>query len=252
MTVIAAAPTERAAPHVDGAHSFLVTRRDRSTGRYERLGVLTQVPEGWGFRYFRDVAESDGTFPLPGIPVTDSVIHSEHLFPLFAQRVVSPRRPDRSRILARLGLDDSATAFEILAHNGGRRSGDTIELIQLPRTHESGAESMQFLVHGMRHRSSVEQSAVDSLAVGDELVLVPEPDNPVDPEALLVSTTRGTPLGWVPAPLVPLLGSASGVSASVAHANSSQSPPHQRLLVDLRGDLARPELFNSPSWRLVD
>lgn len=90
MTVIAPAPSMRVEPHVDGAHSFLVTRRERSSGRYERLGVLTEVSDGWDFRYFRDVFRNDRTIALPGIPLTDSVIHSEHLFPLFAQRVVSP------------------------------------------------------------------------------------------------------------------------------------------------------------------
>ena len=252
MTVITAAPSLRADLHVDGASSFLVTRRDRTTGRYARLGVLTQVSDGWDFRYFRDVVEDEHAVVLPGIPVADSVIHSDYLFPLFAQRVVSPRRPDRSRILAELGLDDSATAFEILAHNGGRRLGDTIELTQLPRALEGGGESMQFLVHGMRHRTCAEQSAVDTLSSGDELRLVPEPTNVVDPEALLVATTDGTALGWVPAPLLPLVGAGTELKASVAHVNGSQSPPHQRLLVEIRGDLARPEIFNSPSWRLVD
>lgn len=252
MTIIAPAPPVRVAPHVDGAHSFLVTRRDRETGRYERLGVLTQVQNGWDFRYFREVAERGLLRALPGIPVTGSVVHSEHLFPLFAQRVISPRRPDRSRVLGMLGLDDSATAFEILAHNGGRRFGDTIELIQLPRTSEGGRERMQFLVHGMRHRSAAEQAAVDALAVGDRLLLVAEPDNPVDPEALLVSTVNGSALGWVPAPLLPLLDLGPDVQASVAHVNGSDSPPHQRLLVELRGDLARPGVFASPAWRLVD
>lgn len=252
MTIIASAPPVQVEPHVDGAHSFLVTRRDRLTGRYERLGVLTQVPGGWDFRYFWDVTDRDEVRALPGIPVTGSVVHSEHLFPLFAQRVISPRRPDRSRVLAMLGLDDSATAFEILAHNGGRRFGDTIELTQLPRTSEGGEECMQFLVHGMRHRSAAEQVAVDALSVGDGLLLVPEPDNPVDPEALLVTTADGSALGWVPAPLLPLLDLGSDVRASVAHANGSDTPPHQRLLVELRGDLVRPGVLTSPAWRLVD
>src|SRR5699024_10037765 len=65
--------------------------------------------------------------------------------------------------------------------------------------------------------------------------LVAEPDNPVDPEALLVTTVGGTALGWVPAPLLPLLDLGTDVRASVAHVNGSDSPPHQRLLVELRG-----------------
>lgn len=252
MTIIASAPCARIESHVDSARSFLVTRRDRADGRYERLGVLTQVRDGWDFRYFWDVADGGHVLPLPGIPLTGSVVHSEHLFPLFAQRVLAPRRADRSRILEMLGLDDSATVFEILAHNGGRRFGDTIELIQLPHADGEGGERMQFLVHGMRHRSADEQSAVDTLSSGDALRLVPESGNPVDPEALLVTTVEGTTLGWVPAPLLPLLATGVEVRASVVHVNGSEAPPHQRLLVELQGDLIRPGVFTSSSWRLVD
>ena len=175
MTIIASAPPTRVEPHVDSAHSFLVTRRDRGTGRYERLGVLTQVQDGWDFRYFREVAERARARALPGIPVTGSV----------------------------------------------------------------------------RHRSAAEQTAVDALADEDGLLLVAEPDNPVDPEALLVTTVGGTALGWVPAPLLPLLDLGTDVRASVAHVNGSDSPPHQRLLVELRGDLLRPGVLASPAWRLV-
>src|SRR5699024_12628435 len=73
MTIIASAPPTRVEPHVDSAHSFLVTRRDRGTGRYERLGVLTQVQDGRDFRYFREVAERARARALPGIPVPGSV-----------------------------------------------------------------------------------------------------------------------------------------------------------------------------------
>src|SRR5699024_5054404 len=163
MTIIASAPPTRVEPHVDSAHSFLVTRRDRGTGRYERLGVLTQVQDGWDFRYFREVAERARARALPGIPVTGSV----------------------------------------------------------------------------RHRSAAEQTAVDALADEDGLLLVAEPDNPVDPEALLVTTVGGTALGWVPAPLLPLLDhGTAGRGGPLLAASPANAPAAAARLVPAVGGTA--------------
>src|SRR5699024_12127420 len=73
-----------------------------------------------------------GRVVLPSFPTRRSsdlahrVATSEYLFPVFAERVLSPRRPDRRRVLDTLGLEPEAGAFEIMARNGGRRRGDTI------------------------------------------------------------------------------------------------------------------------------
>ncbi|MEE1650586.1 HIRAN domain-containing protein [Brachybacterium sp. J144] len=236
---------------LDGARSFLVTRQDPVSRAYRRMGVLTQLPDGWAFRYFADVAADTGVQRLPGFPDASRVAVSSSLFPLFSQRVLSPRRPDRAEILENLGLDESASAFEFLAANGGRRQGDTIELIQLPVPHPGGGETLQFLVHGMRYRTVEEQRVVDKLRVGDPLRIEREPDNAVDATARLVATETGTVLGWVPAPLTWLIERAGEIAASVAHVNNSSTPPHLRLLVELRGSLVEAAHFSDPRWDLV-
>lgn len=252
MATVTRSAEHRSGGELDGTRSFLVTRQDPVSRRYERVGVLTELDDGWSFRYFSQVAQDGSVRSLPGFPRLDRAAHSASLFPLFAQRVISGRRPDRSRVLSTLGLDESATAFEILAANGGRRQGDTIELIQLPVPHPGGGETLQFLVHGMRHRSADEQRAVDWLRVGDALRIVPEPQNRVDGDAYLVTTVLGDVLGWVPAPLTPLVSRATDVRARVAHANRSTENPHLRLLVELRGALFDAARFTDPRWDLVD
>lgn len=251
MTTIALQYVDARDLAVDSSRSFLVTRQDPASRRYEKLGVLTSVQDGWEFRYFTDVATDPEVPRLPGMQAADAPFRSHHLFPLFAQRVLSSRRPDRSRILASLGLDENATDFDMLARNGGRRQGDSIELIQLPVTQGDGTERLQFLAHGIRHRTPNEQRAIDEIVQGDLLQIVAEPENPVDPAALLIMTEHDTPLGWVPAPLVPLLSRASGLAATVAHANSSRSNPHVRLLVDVAGSLIDAGHFSDPEWELV-
>ena len=52
----------------------------------------------------------------------------------------------------------------------------------------------------MRYQEDA-SDAIDQLRPGDELALEPEPDNPIDPNAVLV-TADGTRLGWVPNPLL--------------------------------------------------
>lgn len=235
------------------AHSFLVTRQDRRTRAYERLGVLTETADqGWEFRYFVDVAHNDDAAPLPGFDAKGEVARSPHLFPLFAQRVLSPARPDRAEVLAVLGLPESASAFEILDRNGGRRQGDTIELTRLPHGGGDGSEHLTFLVHGVRHRSVEEQRAIDTLSVGDPLRIVPEPSNEIDPGALLVSTADGVHIGWVPRPLTALLADPGNIDARVAHVNGRDTVPHLRLLAAIRGSLLSPELFIDPMWELVN
>src|SRR5699024_11888201 len=66
---------------------------------------------------------------------------------------------------------------------------------------------------------------------------LPISHNVVDPSAHLVCTEEGTKLGWVPAPLVPLLERAGQIRAEVMHVNASDSNPHLRLLVRVTGEL---------------
>lgn len=251
MTALSTLVFGRPRPVLDLSRTFLVTRQDHESRRYARLGVLSARGDGWTFRYFSEVERDPAVPRLPGFPDAAVVAESPYLFPLFAQRVISPRRPDRARILATLGLDETATAFEILARNGGRRQGDTIELIQMPTPHPGGGEVLEFLAHGVRYRSDQEQCAIDGLSIGDELLIVPEPSNLVDPGARLVTTREGVGVGWVPGPLLPLLDRAGAITADVAHTNRIGTNPHLRLLVRLRGDLISAAHFEDPRWDLV-
>lgn len=250
----AIAPALEGAPltTLDGTNSFLVTRqRQDSSRKYDRLGVLTHHDDAWTFRYFRDAAEEGSLARLPGLPDAHRVATSEYLFPIFAERVLSPRRPDRRRVLDALGLEPDAGAFEIMARNGGRRRGDTIELIQLPVPTDAGDSRIEFLVHGMRYRAQSEQEAIDALELGDELCIQPDLDNEHDDTAHFVTTLAGHKLGWVPAPLSSLVARVPGARAAVAHVNGSTTNPHLRLLVDYRGPLIQATEFTSPRWQLV-
>lgn len=175
---------------------LLVTRRNPETTGYEAVGELERSEDGYSFTYCPGV-----TRPLHGMPDLAKTYISDELFPLFKHRVISPRRADHDDYLQDLNLDPSASPFEVLARSGGRSAVDTYELTPIP---EVGPVDILFLVHGIRHLDPLEQEAVSQLKPGDELDLQPQPDNPHDAQAVLVSRS-GCRLGYVPAPLTSYL-----------------------------------------------
>jgi hypothetical protein len=67
----------------------------------------------------------------PGVLGVRIVLRSP-LFPLFAERVISQRRPDRPQARKALGLPLEAGPFEVLTRSAGRRVEDQIELMPVP------------------------------------------------------------------------------------------------------------------------
>ena len=105
----------------------------------------------------------------------------------------------------------------------------------MPQVH-AGQTSCVFLVHGVRYLEGADV-AIDQLAPGAALALEPEPENPIDSDAVLV-TRGGTRLGWVPNPLLPYVRavmSTGDARLHVVRANPRELGHHMRLLVQLDG-----------------
>lgn len=206
---------------------LLVSRQDPTTRRFVRIGTLGFDGALYTFTYEPGTAR-----PLPGLPL-GSTHQSATLFPIFAERVIDPHRPERTETLANLGLPSGAGPFEVLARSGGGRTGDTYELTPLPHP---GDVSLRFLVHGIRHLTPSERAAIDRLAPGARLSLRREPDNPVDARALLV-TDDGARLGYVPGPLLEYVHEImrAPYELTVERVNPAAVGMHMRLLVRLDG-----------------
>lgn len=232
--------------------SFLVTRQSPDGSRgFEPLGALAALDEGrWSFQYVRQVVDG-AVRPLPGVPVSAYATTVPYLFPVFAQRVLSPRREDREKILHELDLAPDAGAFEILQRNGGRRQGDSIELIRMPEYLADGQVSVEFLVHGVRHRSPLEQESIGHLVPGDPVDLRAEPGNAHDPWAHKVLVHDETTVGWVPAPLTQYVESLAERRAEVIVAHGNAVDPHLRLLVRLEGRETSGSIVDQPPWEFT-
>jgi hypothetical protein len=119
----------------------------------------------------------------------------------------------------------------------GSRSSDSPDAV-VPLIEKDGSTCWLFLVHGVRHVHGAGE-VIDQLVPGDALEMVAEPDNPVNPEALLV-TRDGQRLGWVPDPLLRHLRSIAKPQLTVVRANPADLGHHLRLLVKVTGHVEYP------------
>ena len=93
-----------------------------------------------------------------------------------------------SEILS-MSVDDQ---FEVLAKSGGIRATDRLELAEYRTADDDLTRPLEFRIASRRYISDPA-----SLAVGDAVSLRREPDNEVDPQAVIVDR-NGKRAGYVP------------------------------------------------------
>lgn len=220
---------------------FGVAWRNRSERRISAVGLLTHQAGTYTFRYLAGAADVPGFRPLLGFPQIDQTYTSARLFPFFAQRIMDPRRPDYLRYLQALDLPPDASRLDVLGRSGGQRKADRVQVVEEPETLEGGRTECTFLAQGVRHGVSPDDAAAfSSLRVGVELTLTPQPDNPVNRRALLITAHDGAALGWAPDLLLDYLHTVrrSGPHRlEVRRINGPEIPPHLRLVVRLSGSV---------------
>lgn len=249
-TLVSPSPRRPAA-----AARLLVTEKDEQ-GLYRPVGFLDAQSQGDGvsyrFAYLASAVRRPSFQPLLGFRDTTQAYESVGLFPLFAERIMDPRRPDRPLFLAALDLsEDQATPLEVLARSGGQRPGDGIFLIPVPRIEDDGSTVCTFLVHGIRYVDGAAER-IDALRAGDRLCLMSQPDNLVNEHAVLVTETEGQPLGWVPDALLEYVNRVEGRQLTVVRVNPPDVGTRLRLLVRLEGSAESDrQPFAGPDWMTV-
>lgn len=189
------------------------------------------------FAYTTEAQVTPSFRPFPAFPDLRARYRSPRLFPFFANRVMSARRPDYDDHLAALGLTrDEAEPLELLARSAGRRATDTVQVVPERWTDEYGRAHQLFLASGARHVPGAEER-IRRLRPGALLALRPQPDNADDPRALLLDTVSGEQVGWVPSYLLDEvhkdLDGGADVTCVVERANGPDVPWHLRLLCRL-------------------
>lgn len=219
--------------------SLIVAWQNPLTRAIAPIGMLGYRGSKYTFAYLKGAPTVAGFRPLLGLPDFSQRYAAEHLFPIFSQRVMGAGRPDYARYLDLLRLAPDASPLRILGRSGGRREGDSLFLVQKPSTNSEGSSRAVFFVHGVRHVAGASEHIV-ALSRGDELLLKPMPDNPVNARALVVTAEDSSPLGYVPDLLVDYVHNLSEISDPklvVLQRNNHDSPPNMRLLVECTGRL---------------
>ncbi len=240
IDAVAACPDAEAKVTWDAGRSpggLIVAWQHPETRLIAPVGLLEHGDDlGYRFRYLQRAAAVEGFLPFLSFPDWERTYTSRHLFPLFSQRIMSPRRPDFGEFLRQLHLSEDATPWLQLARSEGRRTGDTVQLFPIPVVHSDGSTTCRFLVHGIRHVTG--GLLPPSLRPGDPLDLQDDPTNLVNPEAVLVRTSAGERLGYVPDLLLEhlrLLQDTGPLGLTVEHVNGPEAPAHLRLLARLDG-----------------
>lgn len=244
-------------PDSTGRRRFLVTWRDgQQPPRIHPVGCLS-AGDDYAFSYLPGAWSVPGFRPLPGLPVGEGPRRSTRLFLFFADRLMDPRRPDFPDYVRALDLPDDPDQLDLLARSEGVLKGDRLAVVEEPHVDPDGRVAHVFVVRGLRfalEEPAAREAVLADLTPGVRLHVRTDHQNPVNDQALQLSTPGGTAVGWVPDALVPFVAAVIRDGEGQVHvqrSNGKDVPPHLRLLARVigrhpPGEPALPQLADVP------
>ena len=162
---------------------FLAWQDRDSSRKWFPIGRLDADVEHsqYRFRYTGGAERAQqeaGFLPTIDFPDLQKDYHSPELFPLFKNRVIAPKRPDRADYLRYLDLQENASPVEILSASGGDRVTDSFEVFPKITKRDDGSFLCRFFLHGWRYVNKVAQERIESLQPDDPLYVTLELTNP--------------------------------------------------------------------------
>ena len=129
--------------------SLIVAWRNPESRLIASIGLLEHGLEwGYRFRYLRRAVDVEGFLPFLSFPAWERTYTSPRLFPLFSQRIMSPRRPDFGEFLRQLHLSEDATPWEQLADRRGAARATPSKCSLSPRCGLTGPPHAAFSYMG--------------------------------------------------------------------------------------------------------
>ncbi len=215
---------------------------DAAHGAWGPVGRLEFERGIFRFCYTRG-ARRAGFRAFPKMENLDQVYESTTLIPLFANRLLSQSRPEYEAYLRWGGFDPNnpPDPIAILSVTEGIRQTDEFEVFPCPNPDGHGCYLNKFFLHGMRWMPSLAMQRVQRLEPNERLVLMPDPCNVADPNAVAVRTyAEPTLIGFVPRYLAVEVGGmlmqcgADAVDLVVQRVNP-EAPLQHRVLCRMRG-----------------
>lgn len=228
--------------NITSSKTVFLAWQDYQSRSLNPVGRLTFDGKLYEFVYIKGAEEAQQKFgfePLMSFPEWNKTYRSTELFAFFANRVMSPSRPDYRKHLDRLNLSaQSFDLMEFLGRSEGNRQTDNFKVFPYPNLDSDGKYHLCFLVHGLRHLPESSMDRIKQLQVGDPLWLCHEFHNCYDNKALALTTDDHYHLGYCPRYLsqdiLDLLRHDPGlVEVKVAKVNLPPSPLKSRLLCEM-------------------
>ena len=217
--------------------------------------------EEYRFRYIGGAkrAERESRFPLlVAFPRLEGDYKSSNLFSTFSNRVMWPSRPDFKDYLKSLSLTEDSDPIDMMAVSGGHRVTDAYEVFPKLLKNVDGDFTCRFFVHGIKFVSPAAQERLERLEAEEELYLALELTSPLNEYGVQIQTTDYHMIGWAPRYLTgdlaaALAGPLGSCRARVVRLNPTATRLHQRLLVEMSGNLGDYEPMSGPDFQpLVD
>ena len=212
------------------------------------------------FRHVRGAehARKTGGFDrVPGFPALDRAYESRALFPVFRNRVMSPRRPDFANYVRGLALDPAVNPAvdptSLLVVDGGRRVTDFFEVFPKLVKGDDGSFVCRFFLHGFRHTNDAARARMDSLEPDEPLHVALDLTNPTKHAAVQIQTLDYFLIGWSPRYfahdlMMALSESGGDYEARVVRVNPVPYPFSQRVLVEMRSRWEKHEPMSSEDF----
>ena len=180
---------------------FIAWRSGEDLGSWGPVGHLEHTGDLFRFYYTAGAKSLSGFRAFPGMSNLEGIFESETLFPLFANRLLSPSRPEYEAFLRWGGFDPNnpPDPIALLGVTEGIRQTDSVEVFPCPSVDGEGCFLSKFFLHGVRWVPAAAVDRIARLQHGERLFLMPDPANPADPNAVAVRTgDERTLIGYVP------------------------------------------------------
>lgn len=168
--------------------------QDPVTRRWYPVGRLTFEEKVYRFVYTKGAKEakqSQRFIPFGRMNKFEVAYESEELFPLFANRLLSDKRPEYQDYIKWLKLENEwqeNRQLAMLAVTGGMRETDSLEILPCPLPTSDGRYEVLFFSRGISHLEKATVGRVNSLEPGERLFLMCDVQNRFDALAITLRT----------------------------------------------------------------
>jgi len=179
-------------------NSLIVVWQDPISREWIPIGILRRTEEGYVFVYTAGAQCAENFSPFPRMADLKQRYVSPELFPVFANRLMRPSRPDFQDYLHWFGLEEDDPML-ILARSEGIKATDGLQVYPCPEPTTENLYEVYFFCHGIRYMPEAEQLRVSQLKFGESLYPMHDFANDHDPNALALRTSDPPSLiGYVP------------------------------------------------------